>query len=123
ATVPAEALTVLVGWRGVFVVIALIALAAGAWIWRAVPEMPRHTAPGGLAEEIRVLGRIMVHSGFQRLMPVVGVMSALNFAWQGLWAGPWLRDVAGLDGSARAEVLLAYALGLTVGSFLSGSVQ
>ena len=96
ATVPAEVLTALIGWRGVFVVIALIALAAGAWIWRAVPEMPRHTAPGGLAEEVRVLGRIMVHPGFQRLMPLVGVMSALNFTWQGLWAGPWLRDVAGL---------------------------
>ena len=38
ATVPAEALTGLVGWRGVFVVIAAIALAAGLWIWRSVPE-------------------------------------------------------------------------------------
>lgn len=123
ATVPAEALTELVGWRGVFVVNALIALAAGVWIWRAVPETLAQRSHGGLAEEIRVLGHILAHPGFQRLMPMVGVMSALNFTWQGLWAGPWLRDVAGLDGAARAEVLLVYALGLTAGSFLSGGVQ
>ncbi|WP_337875027.1 MFS transporter [Elioraea sp.] len=123
ATVPAEALTGLVGWRGVFVVIAAIALAAGLWIWRSVPERLAERSSGGLAEELRVLGQICAHPGFQRLMPMVAMMSALNFTWQGLWAGPWLRDVAGLDGAARAEVLLVYALGLTVGSFLSGSVQ
>ncbi|WP_439580321.1 MFS transporter [Elioraea sp.] len=123
ATVPAEALRALVGWRGVFVVNALIALAAGWWIWRSVPETLAQRSTGGLAEEIRVVGRIMVHPSLIRLMPVLGVMSALNFTWQGLWAGPWLRDVAGLDAIARAQVLLVYALGLTVGSFFSGSVQ
>lgn len=123
ATVPAEALTMLIGWRGVFVVIALIALAAGLWIWRSVPETLAERSAGGFVDEIRVLGQIFAHPGFQRLMPMVGMMSALNFTWQGLWAGPWLRDVAGLGGTARAEVLLVYALGLTAGAFLSGSVQ
>lgn len=123
ATVPAEGLTALVGWRGVFVVNALVALAAGLWIWRSVPETLQERSSGRLADEVRVLAHIFAHPGFQRLMPLVGVMSALNFTWQGLWAGPWLRDVAGLDGTARAEVLLVYALGLTAGSFLSGSVQ
>jgi len=123
ATVPAEALRALIGWRSLFVVNALIALAAGWWIWRSVPETLQQRSTGGLAEEVRVVGRIMVHPSFIRLMPVVGMMSALNFTWQGLWAGPWLRDVAGLDAVARAEVLLVYAIGLTIGSFLSGSVQ
>lgn len=123
ATVPAEALRALVGWRGVFVANAAIALAAGAWIWRSVPERLNERSTGGLTEEVRVLGRIVSHPAFVRLMPAVGVMSALNFTWQGLWAGPWLRDVAGLDAAARAEVLFVYAIGLTVGSFLSGSVQ
>jgi hypothetical protein len=30
-----------------------------------------------------------------------GLMAILNFAYLGLWAGPWLRDVVGYDGPAR----------------------
>jgi hypothetical protein len=40
----------------------------------------------------------------------------MNFTYQGLWAGPWLRDVGGLDEAGRAILLLFYALGLMVGS-------
>ena len=48
------------------------------------------------------------------------MLSAMNFTWQGLWAGPWLRDVAGLGTEARAGVLFAYAAGLASGSLLVG---
>jgi MFS family permease len=36
-------------------------------------------------------------------------------AIQGLWAGPWLRDVAGLDRAAVANHLFIMALAMTVG--------
>ncbi|MFQ3622084.1 MAG: MFS transporter [Acetobacteraceae bacterium] len=123
ATVPVEAANAVVGWRGVFVANAFLALAAGLWIWRRVPDPPERSASSGFAGELRVLARILLHPAFVRLVPAVAVISALNFTWQGLWAGPWLRDVAGLDAFARAEILLLYAVGLTVGSFLSGGVQ
>jgi predicted MFS family arabinose efflux permease len=44
-----------------------------------------------------------------------------NFAYLGLWAGPWLRDVARMDGPARAGVLLLYTFAMVVGSVLTGS--
>ena len=44
-----------------------------------------------------------------------------NFAYLGLWAGPWLRDVAGMDGPARAGVLFLYTFAMVAGSVLAGS--
>lgn len=124
ATVPAEWAAASLGWRGVFVAVAVLALAAAFWIWRAVPDVPVEAiSRGGFGAEFATLGRILSHPAFIRLVPCVILLSVLNFTWQGLWLGPWLRDVAGLGGAARAEVLLAYALGFTAGSFFSGSVQ
>jgi len=124
ATVPVEWANARIGWRGVFLTDAALAGLAALWIRRSVPELPaQDRSSGGLAEEVAVVRRIVVHPAFVRLVPLVAMLSALNFVWQGLWVGPWLRDVAGLDAKARAEVLLVYAVGLTVGSFASGSLQ
>ena len=49
-------------------------------------------------------------------------MSSLVFAYQGLWAGPWLRDVAGLESEARALVLLFFSLGVMFGQLLGGQI-
>ncbi len=124
ATVPAEWAAATLGWRGVFVAVAVVALLSAVWIWLVVPDVPApHTSRGGLAAELATLGRILRHPAFVRFVPCVILLSVLNFTWQGLWLGPWLRDVAGLDGPGRAQVLLIYALGFTAGSFLSGIVQ
>jgi predicted MFS family arabinose efflux permease len=50
------------------------------------------------------------------------MLSVLNFAYLGLWAGPWLRDVAGYDGPARADTLLIYTLAMLAGSLAIGQV-
>lgn len=124
ATVPAEWAAATLGWRGVFIAVAVLALASAAWIWLKVPDVPQASvSSGGLASELATLARILRHPAFVRLVPSVILLSVLNFTWQGLWLGPWLRDVAGLDSPARAGVLLIYALGFTAGSFLSGTVQ
>jgi predicted MFS family arabinose efflux permease len=44
-----------------------------------------------------------------------------NFAYLGLWAGPWLRDVAGMDGPTRAGVLFLYTFAMVMGNLLTGS--
>jgi predicted MFS family arabinose efflux permease len=73
-----------------------------------------------LAAETREFGRIFAHPAFLRLMPAIALLSAMNFIYQGLWAGPWLRDVAGFDSEGRATLLLFYALGLMAGSAATG---
>src|SRR5690606_18124352 len=98
ATVPVALLVPEIGWRGIFMVLAAMSLGVSAWIWVSVPER----GPGGpppprrsLAVEVAEFGRIFRHPTFRRFAPSVALLSSLNFTYQGLWAGPWLRDVAG----------------------------
>jgi predicted MFS family arabinose efflux permease len=118
ATLPAALLVPLLGWRGVFLLLAAMSVAVAAWIWLAVPDRGPGppAAKRGLRQEIAEFGRIFRHPAFLRFAPLVTLLSVLNFTYQGLWAGPWLRDVAGLGDAARASVLFAYAIGLMAGS-------
>lgn len=123
ATAPAQALLPVLGWRGLFWVLAVLGLAISAWIWVSVPERPQGTAPAkrrSLPAEIAEFGRIFTNRRFLRFLPATMAISALNFTYQGLWAGPWLRDVAGLGDDPRAWVLFCYALGMMVGSLVTG---
>ncbi|WP_439597282.1 MFS transporter [Falsiroseomonas sp.] len=123
ATVPVALLVPAIGWRGIFVLLALMSLAVSAWIWASVPERGPGAAPPprrSLAAEVAEFGRIFRHPAFRRFGPSVALLSALNFTYQGLWAGPWLRDVAGLAEAPRALLLLCYAAGLMAGSVGTG---
>jgi len=119
-TAPVEAALPFVGWRGVFWLLAGLALAAAAWIWVSVRDKPRPAARYGLGAEIAVMREILGSRLFWRYGPAAAMLSILNFTYLGLWAGPWLRDVAGYDGPARAQTLLFYTLAMTAGTLASG---
>lgn len=123
ATVPVQSALPFLGWRGIFVLLAVLALGAAAWIWTMVPDRPAAAvAPQrrSMLREIGEFGRIFRDRPFLRFLPAIMVLSALNFTFQGLWAGPWLRDVGGLADGPRAIALLIYALGLVTGSLVTG---
>ena len=124
-TVPVESLLPALGWRGVFWVLCGLTLAVALWIFLSVPDKPRAagaapapTFGGYVASSARVLAS----PTFWCFGPAVATISIFNFAYLGLWAGPWLRDVAGMDGSARAFVLFLYTLAMIAGSLLTGSL-
>lgn len=124
-TLPLQALLPSIGWRGGFGLLAGLSVVVAVWIWLSVPDRPPGAAPPprrGFAAEIRAFGPIFAHPVFRRFVPAIAVLSALNFTYQGLWAGPWLRDVAGLDGGERATILFLYACGMASGSFATGQL-
>lgn len=125
-TVPAQAALPWIGWRGCFALLAVLGCVAALWIHLSVPAAPPGARPAPprrrLAAEIAEFGRIFAHPEFLRFMPAVALTSGLVFTYQGLWAGPWLRDVAGLEAGTRASVLLFYALGMMAGQLISGQI-
>ncbi len=122
ATSPVQAMLPVLGWRGVFWGLSLLALGVAAWIFLSVPDKPRTGAARRLRSDIALSGRILASPTFWRFGPAIATLSMFNFAYLGLWAGPWLRDVAGMDGPTRAGVLFFYTFAMVAGSVLSGSV-
>lgn len=123
ATVPVQWALPLLGWRGIFVLLAVLSVAVSVWIRIAVPDRPLGAVVPqrrSILREIGEFGRIFRDRGFLRFLPAVMVLSALNFTFQGLWAGPWLRDVGGLDAGPRSVALLIYATGLVSGNLVTG---
>jgi MFS family permease len=123
-TAPAQAILPLIGWRGVFWALAVMSLAMSAWCWVSArePWAPQGGHRRTLGEEVAVIGAIYSNRRFWRWAPAVILLTVINFSYQGLWAGPWLRDVAGQGATARAETLFCFALGLMGGAFVNGQL-
>ena len=121
ATVPTELAVQAVGWRAVFVALSAITFAVAALIFLAVPERGVSTTGEGLARQIASLLRIlrMARSG---LAPVLATTAGSHIAIQTLWAGPWFRDVAGLDRIGVANYLMVVAIAFLVGILLTGAI-
>jgi MFS family permease len=102
ATSPAEWLLAYVGWRGLLEVMAAVTAATSLAIFGVVPDLsPR--MPTVPCSSSRGLSAIYGDSRFWRLAPVSTMCISTAWAVQGLWAGPWLADVDGLN---RADIVL-----------------
>ena len=123
ATQPVDLSVQAFGWRAVFAGIGVITFAVAAMIFFVVPEK-RSSAPagGGLRTQIAAIGGIIGDAAFWRLAPLLATTAGAHIAIQTLWAGPWFRDVAGMERDAVANHLMAVAFAFMVGILLSGAV-
>lgn len=121
ATHPVHLALAFTDWRGVYGGVAALTLTAAAVIWRVVPD-PAAAAPSRLGQQIKDLGEIFRTAIFWRIAPATMVSLGSFMAVQGLWAGPWLRDVAGQDEAGTAAGLAAMAAGMAVGYVSAGAL-
>ncbi|BBK36360.1 MFS transporter [Allostella sp. ATCC 35155] len=123
ATAPAELLIGVAGWRGLMAIGGGAALLAALALWLVVPERPRAAAPVPIGRQLRELFTVIYRDRlFWRVAPMTLLGFASGSAIQTLWAGPWLRDVAGFDRPDVATQLMVMALALSIGSALGGVV-
>lgn len=116
ATAPTEALVAEVGWRYGFIALSIATAVVAAAIWFVVPERVRAGSSEPMSVRIGGLRRIFTSRAFWRIAPLAAFSQGGFLAIQTLWAGPWLRDVAGLDSKAVSFVLLAAAAGFVIGN-------
>lgn len=105
------------GWRGLFAVLALLAMGAAGLIF-SIPEMPRPVVSASIRQQVAELLGVVKSRSFWRYALPAGIFIGGFIALQGLWAVPWLMQFSSLSRSAAAHHLLLMSLGLLFGYFL-----
>ena len=122
ATAPVEALLSVTDWRGLFAGLTVVTLMVAAAVWMVVPDKPATARPTSLRDQGRGVRQIFSSMVFWRAAPWATISQATFMALQSLWAGPWLRDVAGLDRGPLATVLFGTAAAMVSGYLFMGVV-
>lgn len=128
ATTPLAAASGSLGWRGAFVAMALATLGMAALLYLAVrdappghpalnrePETPRQILAG--LRQVIAMRDIWLIVAMQ-LVAYPTIMTIL-----GLWAGPYLADVHGLDTVARGNVLFVMTVATLAATMAYGPLD
>jgi predicted MFS family arabinose efflux permease len=118
ATAPAECVVAAIGWRGLFALLAALSSLATVLVLFAVPEPSRSRSP--LKAPQPSLWAVYRDRRFWRIAPLSAVGIGTSWSLQGLWAGPWLRDVGGLDRAAVVQHLSVMAVSVCASALLLG---
>ncbi len=121
ATAPVEAALTLTDWRGIFTVLSLLSLLVAACLFYFVPEQTASVNDQRFSEQIRGLRTVLASPVFRQVAPWSILTQSTMLAIHGLWAGPWLRDVAGFNRLDVAGTLSWMAVAMIVGFSLLGT--
>jgi MFS family permease len=107
STLPVQWLLPVIGWRGLFIAVAGLLLAAVAVIAVVIPRDEPAAAPQPAAYADVAPGYAIVfsHPVFQRLAPMGFFVYGGMVAMQSLWIGPWLTQVSGQGADQAAKGL------------------
>ncbi|WP_133489071.1 MFS transporter [Aliiroseovarius marinus] len=109
------------GWRTCLWALAAVTLVVAALIMVTVDNPPKVTVEEGQAKG-SVLDLLKMPA-LWALFPLMFVNYAAAAGLRGSWAGPFLRDVYGLDTKGIGWVTMAIALAMVVGSFTYGPMD
>jgi predicted MFS family arabinose efflux permease len=96
--------------------------ASAAVVFLAVPERPDKQSDENFANQIRGTIGVFISPMFWKVALGTTLFQSFNMAVQGLWAGPWLVDVAGLGRQAVALHLLALGIATMCGFLFWGQI-
>jgi len=122
ATSPVESAMQFTDWRGVFTILAVLTLLVGALVFFVVPEKQATAQGESFYSQMRGVQKVFTSRTFWRTAPLTTMSQAAFLAIQGLWSGPWLKNVALLDRPAIADVLFWVAVAMITGFITLGTL-
>lgn len=122
---PLAMMTEWLGWRMAFTVVAFATLALSLLVWLVVRDKPEdlgwriptvvHSPQAGRRNLLASVKQVLSCGHFWPLAGWFFFQSAVFFSFAGLWGGPYLQHVYGLDRGGAGQVLSMVAVGLIVG--------
>jgi MFS family permease len=119
ATAPTDWILEWAGWRGLFELLTLATVATAGVVYFAVPRGVGDVQEG-INDKNCTVWSVFTDERFLRIAPLSGTCIGSSWAFQSLWAAPWLTDVEGLDRPTLLTQLFIMALALTLGALLLG---
>ena len=126
ATTPLATAAALVGWRSAFVGAAAVTVVIALMVWLVIRDAPpgetfhRDDERESLAAALKGVWTVLANRQLHLLLPLNAVAYASVMATLGLWGAPYLIDVHGLDVVTAADILMAMAITLMIGSISYG---
>ncbi len=111
------------GWRSGFLLTAVLSALLAAGVFLVVPRLPerlRRAPKASLLTEAREVIRIGVSPSLRAIMVLSLVSFSASITIRGMWGGPWLMDVKGLDRVSAGQGMLPLTLALVCGPILYG---
>ena len=128
ATVPLGFFLHRAGWTPTFLGVTLITVAVIVLCFAVLRDGPPGSEPRGrqtesVGESLRGLWAVLADPDVRRIMAMSTCAIAPFMCVGGLWAGPYLQVVHGLDPGAASWVLLAMITTANVGTFVYGPLD
>ncbi len=121
-TLPVEWALQVSDWRGIHQLNAVVVAIVAVLVFTVVPRHETKTQKETFKNQVKGLGTVLTARQFWQIAPLVMISTGVYAGVLHLWAGPWLRDVAGFDRGQIANTLLGAAFALVVSAPLAGYV-
>jgi MFS family permease len=119
ATTPLEYALRFMGWRTIFVGLAVATIAVALWIALRVPDT-QQLSTAGVRAQFKGVRAVFTHPRFWWIAPLSAFGMGSFFAVQGLWAVPWMMEVEGLTRAVAASRLLGMSIATLMGYLFLG---
>lgn len=122
ATTPVEWVLTATDWRGLFLLLAILSFGVALSVFFIVPEKKSDGPKEKFSVQVDGIKKVFKAPSFWRIAPLATLSQASFLSLQGLWAGPWLRDIAGMPRPQIAMVLSWSAMAMIAGFVSLGFV-
>lgn len=122
-TAPTETIVQEFGWRAGFWGLAGLTVLCAILVYMLVPPTKRPQHKTTFKEQLSGVRQVFTSRFFWRIAPITMMSQASFISIQSLWAGPWHRDVAGLERGDVAQSLFWIAAAMVAGFLGLGTLS
>ena len=121
-TAPVEVALQFLDWRQIHLILGILVACGAAFVIIITPFKKTMSTGVTFVKQVRGFSVVLKSFVFWQVTPILMVVMGVYGAFPTLWAGPWLRDVAGFDNMKTANILFLMAGASTTCYFFTSSV-